>query len=391
MMVDDDAVLVGNNEDYIIPHTRIWFVPAENGNYGRVYFGFDNWLPQGGMNDQGLFFDFFATQPLDIEKSRDKPKFKGSMIDMMAATCATVEAVINLFEGYNLEFMSKFQMFIVDRTGDAAIIEGDEIVRKSGVYQIVTGFHQSKVPEDRRPCTWHQWGCKQYKIAESMLADIEIPTIADFREILKATHRDTTRVETLYSNIYDLRQGRVYLYCLHDFDKEVVIDLKEELQKGRHYYILPALFGKDQPYSYKTYRNASPSLSVSYPTHFKVAEHKGNEVLRVQSPHSGTPLLTVIVDDQPPDVELDDLWEMHLQGEIEAFATGVKRIFTKQTKLREGIPATEIRFDWVAEGQWPLKTLILATYYQDKLVLTAATALAHPEFFKDFLYSLKFD
>ena len=57
-----DKVLVGNNEDYINPITKIWFEPAEDKKYGRVYFGFDNFWPQGGMNDQGLFFDGFATR-----------------------------------------------------------------------------------------------------------------------------------------------------------------------------------------------------------------------------------------------------------------------------------------------------------------------------------------
>jgi hypothetical protein len=39
MMSEGDKVLVGNNEEYHMPHTRIWFIPSENGNYGRVYFG----------------------------------------------------------------------------------------------------------------------------------------------------------------------------------------------------------------------------------------------------------------------------------------------------------------------------------------------------------------
>ena len=56
-MSDRQSVLVGNNEDYNIPYTRVWFLPAENGRYGRVYFGYDNWSPQGGMNDQGLLFE----------------------------------------------------------------------------------------------------------------------------------------------------------------------------------------------------------------------------------------------------------------------------------------------------------------------------------------------
>jgi hypothetical protein len=127
MMSDGERVRVGNNEDYNIPYTRVWFVPAENGQYGRVYFGYDNWSRQGGMNDQGLFFDFFATKPLEVKLSKEKPKFQGPMIDTMLAECATVEQVLDMFGQYNLEFMMKFQMFVVDKTGDAAIIEGDHI------------------------------------------------------------------------------------------------------------------------------------------------------------------------------------------------------------------------------------------------------------------------
>jgi hypothetical protein len=60
MMAEGDVVLVGNNEDSKIPYTRVWFIPAEKDRFGRVYFGYDNWYPQGGMNDQGLFFDYFS-------------------------------------------------------------------------------------------------------------------------------------------------------------------------------------------------------------------------------------------------------------------------------------------------------------------------------------------
>ncbi|MHC4458411.1 MAG: hypothetical protein ACYS0I_15250 [Planctomycetota bacterium] len=64
MASESNMVLVGNNEDYNIPHTRMWFIPAKNGQYGKVYFGYENWRPQGGMNDQGLFFDFFCNKTI---------------------------------------------------------------------------------------------------------------------------------------------------------------------------------------------------------------------------------------------------------------------------------------------------------------------------------------
>ena len=142
-----------------------------------------------------------------------------------------------------------------------------------------------------------------------MIKEIETPTVAHFRDILDATHRETTFATTLYSNIYDLKKGLVYLYYLHDFENEVVFDLKKELKKGRHYHILANLFGKEQKYDHKIFKNRSPEFSVSYPNHFKVNQTKENEVLRVRCPMSSTPLLTVVVDDNPTNIELDDLWE----------------------------------------------------------------------------------
>jgi hypothetical protein len=39
---DGELALAGNNEDHANPETRIWFLPAEEGKHGRVYFGCDD-------------------------------------------------------------------------------------------------------------------------------------------------------------------------------------------------------------------------------------------------------------------------------------------------------------------------------------------------------------
>ena len=96
MMTDGENVLVGNNEDSKIPYTRVWFIPAENGRYGRVYFGYDNWYPQGGMNDRGLFFDYFSVPKLRIKQSKEKPRFPGAFTVTMMAECDTVEDVLEM-------------------------------------------------------------------------------------------------------------------------------------------------------------------------------------------------------------------------------------------------------------------------------------------------------
>ena len=390
MMSDGENVLVGNNEDYKIPYTRVWFVPAENERYGRVYFGYDDWSPQGGMNDHGLFFDFFATKKLEIKLSNENPKFPGPMIDTMMAEYATVEEVLDMLSQYNLEWMSKIQMFIVDKSGDAAIIEGDEVIRKSGSYQVVTNFRLSKIPEDQRPCRWPAWSCSRYKRAQKMLAESDTATVAHFRDILKATHRDNVIARTLYSNIYDLKNGLVYLYYLHDFDSEVIFDLSEELKKGRHYFELPSLFGKELRYGRKVYTHPSPAFSISYPKHYKITKPE-NEVLLVKNPMGSTPRLGVYVENQPKDIQLKDVGKKYFFDLIKKSSTKAILLYSTQTSLSDGTPANETLFERVINEYWPFKTLVLSTYHDGKLIFVATTSFAHPEALRDYLYSIRFD
>ena len=64
-------MLAGNNEDYLDPDTRMWFVPGEDGRHGCMFFGYADGFPQGGMNDAGLFFDGLALEPEPIEPKPD--------------------------------------------------------------------------------------------------------------------------------------------------------------------------------------------------------------------------------------------------------------------------------------------------------------------------------
>jgi hypothetical protein len=392
MMTDGEVVLVGNNEDSKIPYTRVWFIPAENGRFGRVYFGYDNWTPQGGMNDQGLFFDYFAVKKLEIKQSREKPQFPGPPTDTMMAKCATVEDVLEMVSKYDLKWNPKIQMFVVDRKGNSAIIEGGTVIRNCDAYQVVTNFRLSKIPEDQRPCRWPAWSCSRYKKAEKMLLDSDTPTVAHFRDILRATHRGPYNViaRTQYSNIYDVTNKLVYVYYLHDFDNEIIFNLSEELKKGRHYFDLPSLFGKELKYDNQVYTHSSPDFSISYPKHYKVIKPTLNEVLLVKNPLSSTPQLGVYVENKPNDIQLEDIGQEYFYSTIEKYSTSVKLVSSKQTLLNDGTPAVEILFDRVVNDHWPLKTLILSTFWDDKIIYVATSSYAHPEVLKGYLYSLQF-
>ncbi len=231
-----DLVLVGNNEDWKDPDTKVWYVPAEKGKYGRVYFGFGNFFPQGGMNEKGLAFDGFATDPNKVKNSLDKPVFTGNLSDKVMSECATVDEVLEMFGKYNLAFLERAMLFFADANGDSVIIEGDNVVRKKGKYQVCTNFYQSETKKE-------DISCDRYKIATAMFENTDDISVDLARKALAATHNEGP-YPTVYSNVYDLKHQIVYLYHFHNFQNEVVIDLKAELAKGARKIDLPDLFPK---------------------------------------------------------------------------------------------------------------------------------------------------
>jgi uncharacterized protein (TIGR03435 family) len=226
-------VLVGNNEDWTNPDTKLWFVPAAEGTYGRMYVGFDDLWPQGGMNERGLWFDGFAAPPVRVVAFADRPSYDGNIIDKAMSECATVEEVVQLFSRYNRNFLREGILMFADASGDAVSIEPNAFVRKSGRSFVQTNFHQSrsKATNDRR-----------FSTASSMLQQAGDDISVDvFRRILAATHQEGN-ASTLYSNIYDLRARTMHLYYFHDFERVVTFDLAEELKKGNRVLDIPSLF-----------------------------------------------------------------------------------------------------------------------------------------------------
>lgn len=227
-------VLVGNNEDGDNPFTRVWFLPAGKGKLGRMYVGFDNLAPQGGMNERGLWFDAFAAAPLDVAHPPGKPAASLVILDEVMSRYATVEEVIRHYESHDRSFLRSAVLMYADASGDSVVIEPGAIVRKKGRYQVQTNFHQS-LPKP-------EYQCDRFRIATGMLDragdDISVDL---FRRILAAAHSEG-KDATLYSNIYDLKHRVMYLYNFHNFESVVKFDLAAELKKGQRILEIPALF-----------------------------------------------------------------------------------------------------------------------------------------------------
>lgn len=239
--------LAGNNEDFWETDTKIWFVPKSGsqrgvaGKLGRVYFGFKNFYPQGGMNEAGVFFDGFATAENKIRQSTDKPRFDGNIIDHVMANCGTVSEVVAEFEKYNLSFLANAMLMFGDPHGDSVIIEGDNFLRIKGDHQVVTNFYQSLTPAGKCPCS-------RYLAAVKELGKGDPVSVESCRDVL-ATTRQNGQAPTQYSNVYDLKQGLIYLYHFHNYQEVVCLDLAEELKKGAHEIDLPSLFSENKAFN----------------------------------------------------------------------------------------------------------------------------------------------
>jgi len=234
-----DTVFFGNNEDYFPKHTRMQFVPASEGKYGRVYFGIagiNTYSILGGMNDQGFSADENIVPYSSLTLHSDKELCLGDLIPRLLEECATVEEAIAWIQPYDLVPLMIMQVHVADKTGDAAIFgigtDGElNITRKTGDYLISTNFNVAHGRSE----------CDRYDKAEEMLDAIVLDsdlTVDYGLSILEATHNSRL---TIYSNLNNLKSKDIYIYSQHDFARRAVINLDDELAKGFHSYDIEAL------------------------------------------------------------------------------------------------------------------------------------------------------
>lgn len=235
-----NTVLFGNNEDWDDKDTRAWVEPATETNHGAVYFGFSDLWARGGMNDEGLCFDAASTPEVPMKPHPEK-KHVMSFGKRVLQQCATVEEVIQFVEDHDLSEARRAQFLFADKNGDSVVVcagkKGEiEVIRKEGVYQVITNFIVTSPHLGGYPC----W---RYSTCVSMLKEIENEndlTVEYFTSILKAVSRRFTA----YSTVYDLKNGVIYLYSQHNFNQVAVLNLEDELKKGRHIYYISSFFPK---------------------------------------------------------------------------------------------------------------------------------------------------
>jgi len=393
VLQDGDRVLVGNNEDWFNPRTKIWFIQPVGERYGSIIFGFDNYYPQGGMNQKGLFFDGFALKSKPVDEPEAKPRFKGNLIKEVMATCGTVAEALALFDRYSLRFMDHFQLFFADATGDAAIVEANAVVRKQGDHQVVTNFRQSETDPDKIAC----W---RYLTAQKMLADCGDDRLGCIRDILAATHNEGD-YPTLYSNIYDLKAGRVYVYHFQDFDEAVVIDLEQELARKPGVIDLPTLFPHNaaaQAYTNKVtslkkeYVHDAPRFVVRYPgVYVADAPLDDSQVFLSRSRAGKVPALTVSVSPAAAGMPLSLAGGEVYTPRLRTLGKNVAILSNRPVRLMDGSDAYETRLTWRWQGKIKVNSLVLSAIRDNQLVNVALHNTGELDYLIHIPYSLRFE
>lgn len=239
----DGFVFMGNNEDWKNPSTYYWVNPAKEGEYGVLYFGYDDFGPQGGVNEKGLAFDGNALPYIPIKSHPEKRQASEAIVNhIIMKKCATVEEAIAMATSYdwgNL-YSRKFagQYLLADPTGDAVVIGFDSdgelaFTRKArgDGYLVSTNFNRA-YPANR----YGTYPCQRFEKASSILKSInqgEDCTVAYLASILDAVHEEGRTLNTLYSNIYDLKNGIVYLYYWHNFSYVCKLNVGEIIKSAQ--------------------------------------------------------------------------------------------------------------------------------------------------------------
>ena len=239
---DGETVYAGGNEDYVSKDFEIWFEPAKNKNeYGSVFIGKKIWIGRyhafHGMNTAGLYHDSFGGARKELKDMKNLPFYDGERSlheDVLMKNATVKEAIAFLGKYYHILYETDMSL-LGDASCDAAVKEGDVVVEKQGEFMVLTNFMLSRIkyPMD---------ACDRYRITTNMLNQNK-RSFELARAILSNVHNEG-RHSTKYSVICDLTRKIMYIYYFHDFEEVYVLDLKEELKKGKRRFPLKDLFSE---------------------------------------------------------------------------------------------------------------------------------------------------
>jgi tetratricopeptide (TPR) repeat protein len=263
MANDGKNVWIGNNEDEVqSTRYRMWFYPAKKNNYGYAIWTDLNiklfstinvkmlayLIPQGGLNEYGLFADYTAIDEIKVTNDEQKKNRKKEVVTDILKTCKTVDEALAYISKFNLIKLNSAQLFIGDATGNYATVTGGYVVRKTDNSFALTNYCINNGQKE---------ACHRRDIATNYLSSSTTFQLNDITNILeKAAQKFPYKYTTNVSVAVNLKTATINMYYKHDFTTVVTLNLAEELKKGKHHKDIDKYFPKNiTPTLEKTYKN----------------------------------------------------------------------------------------------------------------------------------------
>ncbi len=248
----DGRTLVGNNEDAWSINAQVRFEQGRNGGYGAIYFAHFNGLPfrpmvdQLGMNEAGLVFDGFGVEDRYAAPvpGRKQVPFT-ELMPLVLRTCATVHEAAALLRTCDMSWLTHAMLFIVDSNGDHLIVEADTLMLGNDPSFAVGNWRMSTCPDpDAIPIPRLQKG-------RALLAAGADNSLVRGAEVLHSMVACRKRMGegTLFSTLFDTKEGNVDLWFYHDFSQKVTFNLGDELAKGDRVIPMASLFAPTAEYA----------------------------------------------------------------------------------------------------------------------------------------------
>jgi tetratricopeptide (TPR) repeat protein len=236
-ITENGKTVVGNNEDWSDPNTRIWFETGNDNQLGVAYVGFDDLNPQGAINESGLVFDIFAMPQREIIDGRNKKPQPDDFLKYIMRNSSTVEEVKSILESYNLESFDRVMLLYIDKSGKYLIQERDVLTLGENRHYVLSNFSPIEIQD------LSQVELPHYQKGRNLLNDRADLDFNYCETVLESLHQAAPGWGgTQYSTLYNLDEGKINLYFFHDYNRSIEFDLQEELEKGNHVLNIPDMF-----------------------------------------------------------------------------------------------------------------------------------------------------
>lgn len=230
-------IYVVNNEDFWYDvDAYIQIEPKSKKKLARLWYGWNNFA-QGGINENGLFFDVAVTPEQKKIKGYKNPK--NNLGDKILANCSTVEEAL-LFLKKEKIALNKSHMLFGDKFGKAVVVEWVNGERKLQWIKdnklIITNYLLSNPEAGNYPCFRYESIEKRILEMENSKEKINLLKVGNTFGQAAQIPRENEKGRiggTLYTSFIDITDNKFFLSYKLSNENVIKLDLNIEFDKKK--------------------------------------------------------------------------------------------------------------------------------------------------------------